>query len=70
MPSFQHQHSVYVDMTFKDLFANVQSDMRKGTDTQTLSEDVLMDCGNIKPDTLNFTSICNQKWIIMASLSI
>ena len=36
--------------------------MIKGADTRTLSAEVLMGYGNIKPDTLNFTLFCNQKW--------
>ena len=40
----------------------LRSDMRKGSDARTLSAEVLMDCGNIKPDTKKFTLICNQTW--------
>ena len=38
------------------------ADMRKGTDTWTLTAEVLLYCGNLKPATLNITLICNQKW--------
>ena len=39
----------------------ISPDMRKGADARTLSAEVLMDCVNIKSDTLNFTLYCNQK---------
>ena len=45
-----------------NLCHNCDSDMRRGADRRALSAEVFMDCGNIKPGTLNITLICNQKW--------
>ena len=38
------------------------TDMRKGWDMQTLSTEVLIDCGNIKHDSLVFIFICIGMW--------
>ena len=36
--------------------------MRKSADAQTLSAEVLKDCGNIKRDSLVCILICIEKW--------
>ena len=40
----------------------LKANTRKGADAQTLSADLLLNCGNIKHDSLAFIFICSGKW--------
>ena len=69
-PTWTAQHSNFIFISHQSHKASpalsnmVQPhpDMRKGADTRTLSAEVLMDCGNIYSETLNFTLICSKKY--------
>ena len=52
-------NSCAIQLLFK--MTIIQADMRKGSDMQTLSAEILMDCGNCLLETLNFSFICFLK---------
>ena len=41
---------------------SLKPDMRKGADARTLSAEVLMDCGNIRHNSLDFIFISRRNW--------
>ena len=42
-----------------------KTDMKKDADAQTLSAEVLMDCGNIMHDIITFVLICPITWTFL-----
>ena len=46
-----------------------QSDMRKGADTQTLSAENVMDCGNFRHDSLYLIIIYSKKYRLYGNVN-
>ena len=59
-------NSCAIQLLFK--MTIIQADMRKGSDMQTLSAEMLMDCRNYLLETLNFCFTCLLNKNVMALL--